>query len=832
MTSHKYFKLLLVITIITLLSLACGKGNEAVPTDVPAQPEEETQVEEAPASEEAAAPAVPLGDAFESKEGGYSFLTIPDYITDEAFGFSAITAPDADKDTGPMIVLIGSLQEQEFTLDELFDGAVADMGRGEGELVVSEPTDLTLDGVKARTADLNGTTPGDAVVKGRVTVALVAPAQTFVMFGSAPADRWESEFSATFNAVQNSLAFFEPETLALSGGSDTGVAEEPLPELEIDPGWYVYSNANVVRDLVVYEGIAYAATLGGVVAWDLESGDYTKYTPLDGLKHISTFSIVVCDMPETRIVVGTEIGLSFFDPVAETWDNVPIVSADEYVNEDEIDRLYCDQANGRLLIGYSGVGILDLATGEYVQYTDEQGLTWNGVRDIAVDGSSIWIASGYNGISNINGDTVTTYDEDNGMPSERALSIEMDANGVLWVGTSSGLLKFSSGSWTLYDSDVGLFGEISEIELADDGTLWVTSYPIGTGRVCNFDPATEACLSLHEGEGVAALDLDEQGRAVFGTEDGVYVSDGANVTEYVIESDQLVTNFVDSMALDSNGMLWVGTDGGMHRLDPANPDAQWETYRSEYYSGDPNSPGGNWSQAIAAGPNGDMLFAITNGDASYFSGGVWTVFEDVYSYDATAIDSQGNLWLGDDGEGLLVLDTAGNQVLAFTSADGLPNDSVRTLLADGETMWIGTAAGLAKYENGALTVIFGEDDPALPHDNIFKLIKEDDGTLLIGTLSGLVRYDGASATTLNDFSEIDYWLSPMSMDIGMDGTFWVGTTSGLVYSSDDGATWTVLTTKDGLSTDQIAFVLVDQYGTVWAGGGNSYGGGGLLRIVP
>jgi len=710
------------------------------------------------------------------------------------------------------------------------------MGRGEGELTVSEPTDFALGGAEARSADLNGITAEGADIGGRLTVVLVTPTQTFVMFGSAPADRWDSEFSAMFDAVQNSITFSEPhETSFDEGGetsNDTGEKEEPLPELGLDSGWYAYSNANVVRDLVVHEGVAYAATLGGVVAWDLESGAYTKYTPLDGLKHISAYAITVCDVPETRIIVGTEIGLSLFDPAAGTWDNTPLAPEDEYVNEDNIDHLYCDQANGRLLIGYSGVGILDLATGGFIQYTDEEGLTWNGVSDITVDGGSIWVASGYNGISNINGDAVTIYDEESGMPSERARAMVVDGSGVLWVGTSSGLLKFGDGSWTLYDSDVGLFGEISEIVLADDGTLWVTSYPIGTGRVCNFDPGTAACLSLHEGSGVAALDLDEQGSAVFGTEDGLYVFDGADVTEYVIESDQLATNYADSMALDSEGMLWVGTDGGIHRLDPANPDVQWETYRSEYYSEEPNSPGGNWAKSIVAGSDGDVLFAITNGSASYYSGSTWTVFEDVYSYDATAIDSKSNLWLGDDGEGLLVLDTAGNQVLALTSADGLPSDSVRSLLADGDAMWIGTTAGLAKYENGALVVIFGEDDPALPNDNIFKLIKEDGGTLLIGTLSGLVRYDGASATTLNDFSEIDYWLSPLSMDVGQDGTIWVGTTDGLISSADDGTTWMTLTTEDGLSTNLITAVLVDQYGTVWAGGGFTYGGGGLLRIVP
>ncbi|NPA93600.1 MAG: hypothetical protein GXO56_07975 [Chloroflexi bacterium] len=599
---------------------------------------------------------------------------------------------------------------------------------------------------------------------------------------------------------------------------------KPLPELEVDSGWYYYTNANEVRDVVVYNGTAYAATPGGMVAWDLESGYYTKYTPFDGMRHISASTIAYCEMPEPRIVVGTAEGIDVFDPETNTWDNGPIVPGDEYINDADVDALYCDNARGLLLIGYDGLGVFDFNTGEYTHYGEDDGLPWSGVSDVLVDGDSFWIASGYNGVFQIKNGQVTVYDEDNGMPNETAYALGMAPDGTLWVGTSGDLLSFKNGVWTEHDT----YGNAMDIEIGADGSVWYATDSFGAGHICQFDPAAEDCAYLYDGNGMDALTLDGD-TVVFGGEDGLFRYDGSDVREYNIKADQLASNFVDALAVDSEGMLWVGTDNGTQRLNPANPDdSQWELFDA-YGDGD-NLPGGNWATDIATSPNGGVLIAFTNGDASYYKDGKWMVFEDYYSYDAAAIDAQGNLWLGDDGEGLVVLDEQGNKIMAFTSENGLLSDDVYALLTDGDVIWIGTSAGLMKYADDTLTTIFGEDDVDAP--GIVDLALDPDGALVVAAWGGMYRYEDGQLTALVNFDDIDPWLRPLSLGIGPDGILWVGTVDRLLASDDGGETWISYTTEDGLPTNQINTVMEDAYGTLWIGGGDSYTGGGLLRIIP
>ncbi|MCP4539173.1 MAG: hypothetical protein GY832_18710, partial [Chloroflexi bacterium] len=192
------------------------------------------------------------------------------------------------------------------------------------------------------------------------------------------------------------------------------VEPAPVAELDWEPGWYAYTNGNDVKGLSLHEGTLYAAGAGGMVVWDIATGAYVKHTTLDGLLHVSAWDVTYCDMPEPRVIVATDVGLSFFDPASGDWDNTPITPEDSNIDGSDTDLVYCDAENGRLLIGYSGLGVLDFNSGEFTRYTDEEGLVWNGVRDVAVSGSDIWIASGYNGVSHISAGQVTAYDEDRG----------------------------------------------------------------------------------------------------------------------------------------------------------------------------------------------------------------------------------------------------------------------------------------------------------------------------------------------------------------------------------------------------------------------------------
>jgi ligand-binding sensor domain-containing protein len=631
--------------------------------------------------------------------------------------------------------------------------------------------------------------------------------------------------------------------------TDACCLEEPNPQMELSqptpesftdepgisrqPGWYPYVNANVVRDLVIYEGVVHTATLGGMVTWRLDSGYSMKYTPLNGMGHVSAYSITFCEIPEPRILVGTLSGISIYDPNTGLWEQRALAPADSRVDVSKIERLYCDQANNRLLIGYNGLGVLDLSTGAFQRFTRDQGLLWDSISDITVQGKDIWVAHGYKGIAQISNGKVTTYTTANGLPDETAYSLAFAKDGTLWVGASSGLLSFKNGKWTSFgvESPAGL-GDVNEIEITPEGAIWVATLPLGTGKLCQFDPKSAACtvdFPEADGQGIQALALTESGSPVYGTSQGVYGFDNGTVKTFKTE-DQLASNFVDSFGISPDGALWVGTDAGLHTLDSIQPEIEWTTFRPN----DTPGMGGAWISAIAFDTNDTAWVSVVNGSASRYQYGEWTTFKDIYSFNSVTVDQQGRAWFGDDGKGIVVLDQDGSQVMKWTTAEGLPGDNVQALITDRSgRVWIGTDQGLAKYENETLEVVFGKDDAQLPNKYIRALALDPNGALLIGAFTGVARFDGTQVELLVDFLKDGFSEARLTtLAASSTGRVWVGTDKGLLYQDENGG-WSMFTTRDGLLTNYISALQVDPYDALWVGGGGSnFDGGGMLQIVP
>ena len=161
---------------------------------------------------------------------------------------------------------------------------------------------------------------------------------------------------------------------------------------------------------------------------------------------------------------------------------------------------------------------------------------------------------------------------------------------------------------------------------------------------------------------------------------------------------------------------------------------------------------------------------------------------------------------------------------------------MRSLLLDGEILWIGTVDGLARLNGIRAEVVLGSKAPGLPDDNIGVIFKHPDGSLLLGTSGGLAKFDGSQATTIlvpealrtNFFGLTTQSVADIA--IRLTGTLWVATYVGLYYG--DGENWERLTTLDGLPTNNQNAVFVDKLGTVWVGGGYSNAGGAIARFVP
>src|SRR5690606_39115286 len=72
--------------------------------------------------------------------------------------------------------------------------------------------------------------------------------------------------------------------------------------------------------------------------------------------------------------------------------------------------------------------------------------------------------------------------------------------------------------------------------------------------------------------------------------------------------------------------------------------------------------------------------------------------------------------------------------------EGLPHSAVTALLQSRDGyLWVGTAAGLARFDGLRFTPISDERAPHLAHTYIWALHEDPDGTVWIGSGDGLTR---------------------------------------------------------------------------------------------
>ncbi len=857
---------LLILAIITLAACSGGSDEQAAaPTDAPPQateapteapatveepaevaeepeateePEAETEAaqETEPPKEETAVSEITLGEEYRSDEAGFAFLTIPDYIVEGEFGMTGMYAPDADSDIGPSIMFMAYQGEEAATNEQMLEKWLQDF---EESFEITGAREVTVDGVAGLTVDINGIDDSDRAVSGRLVVVAVPPMQRFVMLGAAPGERWADELAPLFDAVVASVSFFEP-SLAQELPASEPPASAPEPAVSGEAGMHMYSNGNYVQAMILHDGTIWAATLGGVVSWDMATGETAKYTTLNGLSHNGAYDVTVCPMPEPRLVFGVGNGLNFYDPATDTWEHGEALVGDQ-MGGGEVSTVFCDAENGRLLVDSSGLGIIDINSGELQRITTDDGLPWNAVRDVAMAGQDIWVASGYKGVSLISGDTITVYNEENGnFPTDGVYKVLVGPDGSTWFGSDEGLIRFQDGQAKLYDEEevegLASFGPSSMV-FGLDGTLWLDAI----NDVCQFDPATETCLAtynahsdpemaLAEGwDRMTGMVVDEQGNIYYSTSSqGLSMFDGSSWHLIsLLENEPLLSNYIGAVDEDSQGNVWVCPDDGLGLTRFNLESAAWEAFEAQ------NSSDIVWRgcRDMVLAPDGRMLFLqydnIVSYDGTTFSGLIEEdQWPDSRREETITIDQQDRVWIGGRG-GVSIWD--GQSFTNIEAEEIWPEGVVvYDLLADGPVVWAGTDSGLFRFEGEQVEQVLGEDTPDLPGLTIRALAKEADGGLMLGTNKGLARFDGQQVTPMPEATEYIY-----SVSVGNDGSIWAGVTgwTGGVHHFD-GQTWEYLTTIDGVPHTIVRIAFVDSLGGAWIGGDEMYRGGGLLRIVP
>lgn len=122
---------------------------------------------------------------------------------------------------------------------------------------------------------------------------------------------------------------------------------------------------------------------------------------------------------------------------------------------------------------------------------------------------------------------------------------------------------------------------------------------------------------------------------------------------------------------------------------------------------------------------------------------------------------------------------------SWARENGLPQNTVQTLVQTKDGfVWLGTEAGLVRFDGIAFQIFDRNSNPALPGSDIRCLLTTPDGALWIGTSGGLARWkDGAMTafTTQNGLPGNGI----LSLSEAKDGQLWIGTDQGFARESED-----------------------------------------------
>jgi ligand-binding sensor domain-containing protein/two-component sensor histidine kinase len=356
-------------------------------------------------------------------------------------------------------------------------------------------------------------------------------------------------------------------------------------------------------------------------------------------------------------------------------------------------------ANGDIWVGTNGAGLYRIHHGQAVAVTEslpdpkinalvpagnnelwvgtDAGIVrWDGTRltqagvprslagvqvlSMTVDrDSNLWVGTNSRGLLRVNARGVASLEDSNRPGIEAITALFEDREGNLWIGSASGLERLRDSAFVTYSSPEGVPTGGSNPVLVDSGDrVW-------------FPPVTGGLSWFRE---------QQHGQI---TNDGL----GKDVVYSIAGGDVAGGNLAGGVE------LWIGRQhGGLTRLRWDQGSVTTKTYthadglaQDSVYSVGRARDGSVWAGTLSAGvskfSNGRFTnYSIANGLASNT---VTSILE----------SSDGTMWFATP-QGLSSL--SNGRWKSFSIVDGLPSASVDCLLEDsGGVLWVGTSSGLA-----------------------------------------------------------------------------------------------------------------------------------------
>lgn len=308
-----------------------------------------------------------------------------------------------------------------------------------------------------------------------------------------------------------------------------------------------------------------------------------------------------------------------------------------------------------------------------------------------------------------------------GITQRSVQSLFMDKDYNIWLGTyGEGVYLISSITEKFQHFEKKIVDERAEGYLryygmcADkDGNLWLGTDGDGiyktksTGEIIKHYPVTNKPGGLSDGAVISAY-RDSGGNLWFGTySKGLYLYHPAtdSFKQYANEPENLRSlpkNDVRVIFEDSKKTIWVGTNGGgLCRMDRTTGTfSQFIPSNSSLNANDvraitEDKKGNLWIGTYGGGLN--YLDPKTMKFTSFLNDPKQKVFLSNRIIFSLYFDKKERLFVGSEGNGLLIVDTRKKAAKLFSEKNGLANDVINAIQAESEDkIWVSTNKGLSR----------------------------------------------------------------------------------------------------------------------------------------
>lgn len=566
-------------------------------------------------------------------------------------------------------------------------------------------------------------------------------------------------------------------------------------------------SSNGVRSLLEDEqGRLWVATIaGGLNLLDRATWRFRRWRtdapPGRGPSHDGVFALAAAG--DGRLWVGTQAGLDLFDPTTDRFRKVPLAQGGEFVMTVLRDR------SGRVWVGTLGKGL----------YRSDDG----GRRFERVPPESAQTAL------------------------NDVFTLAEDPQGRVWVGARNGLFVVRADGKVLAEAafepavTTATLANVTEIEPAADGGLWIGTFGVGLYRVdsarrrISYVPlGVDGPGGQHIDQG--ALELDRRGGLFVGTfGGGLLKARGASLAirrwrEQGDAGNTLSLEDVYAVHQDgADGLLAGSFGGGVDHLRPRQGKVQPLTLPVDAKL----AAGIDGVLDLLRDPDGTLWVASSHGVYRYrredrsFRHYPHPDPATAYAY-ALLRDRAGRLWVGTGGGGLMLHRPRRDDFVLFKPDPGDPTslsgDFVTVLMEDRRSrLWVGTRSGgvsvcMLRGERLACERIGAGGALGLSHYHVTSLREAPDGAVLVGTAGGglnRLRLDAdGHVATVDRWARSDGLMDDnvMALAFAPDGSLWIATRGGFSrmdaalrvidnYGSVDGLPTTVFNPKAVTTVD-------------------------------